>query len=167
MKNRIVAFAVAVIASTLVEGCGNKTSKLSNESRLTAAELAELMDCHAWNVPIPQSLQPVKRVRLVIVKADGTVVPKFDTMTSTLPEACSFFVVGFRVEGGAFKGHFNARDSKGGGMGWPLQFKDAFADSNPGWVIGEPSWKGNRAELAEVSTMSVAHESILAIELLK
>jgi len=94
-------------------------------------------------------------------------VPKFDTMTSTLPEACSFCVVGFRVEGGIFKGHFNFRDFTGGWMGWPLELKDAFVDSNLGWVIGVASWNGNRAELAELSTEKVAHESILAIELLK
>ena len=72
MKNRIVVLAFAVIVSALVAGCGEKASKLSTESRLTATQLAELMDFHVWNVPIPQSLQPVKRARLVIVKADGT-----------------------------------------------------------------------------------------------
>jgi len=164
MKNRIVAFAFVVIAFALVEGCGNKTSKLSNESRVTAAELAELMDFHAWNLPIPQSQPPVKGLRLVIIRHDGTVVPKFETkdLSSARCAPCTFILLGLRVEAGAFKGHFDVRDSKGVG--------DEFADfkDNVGWAIsGTTVWNGNRAQLASHYQLGEKQDSILAIELVK
>src|SRR5882762_6037708 len=115
MKNRIVAFAFVVIAFALVEACRERTSDQSAESHLTPAQLAELMDFHAWNVPIPESQQPVKGIRLVVVRHDGTVVPKFET--KDLRSAPSFILLGFRIEEGAFKGHFHVRDSKGTGEG--------------------------------------------------
>jgi len=168
MKKFILLLSLGLIVSALGEGCGGKES---NEHRLSVEQLAELIDFHAWKVPIPESLQPVKKARLVVVRHDGTVVPKFESgdLSSAPCAPCAFILLGFRVEGGVFKGHFHIRDSKGAGMGWPLNFKDEFADSkNLGWAItGTTVWNGNRAQLASAYKPGEKQDSILAIELVK
>ena len=154
----------------LVAGCGAKPSKPSAAdpgSPLSASELARLTDFHAWKVRIPQTQEPVKDIRLVIVKRDGTVLPKFHTGTN-LGESCSSILLGFRVEGDTFAGHFFTQDCKGGGIGWNLSFADVFGQSNPAWVApGTALWNGNRAQLAEAMKEGDMCGSILAIELLK
>ena len=126
-----------------------------------------LMDFHAWKVSIPQSQQPFRNIRLVIVKPDGTIVPKFSTANQPGYLSCSSIVLGFRVEGGTFSGHFNIRDTKGGGQGYNLSFTDAFTDSDPAWVMESPVWNGNRAQLASATKSGEMKESILALELLR
>jgi hypothetical protein len=119
-------------------------------------------------VRIPQSQQPVKRVRLVIVKRDGTTIPKFDTGDNLGPESCSSILLGFRVERGAFTGHLNIRDSKGGGQGWGLGFSDGFADANTHWTTpGTLVWNGNRARLAFIANGGELDGNVLALELVK
>jgi hypothetical protein len=165
MKPLVILFSWVTVVSALVAGCGEKKP---HGGELTAADLALLTDFHAWNVAIPESQQPVKSIRLVIVKRDGTAITKFDTGENLGPEPCSWIVLGFRVEEGTFKGRFNIRDSKGGGPGWILNFKDAFADSGPGWVTsGTAVWNGDRAQLAYVANTSEMSGSYLAIELVK
>ena len=168
MKNIIMSLAAVAIVSALVAGCGVKSPGTSTEEsgcQLTASELSMLMDFHAWKVRVPQSEQPFKRIRIVVVKPDGTVDQKFTTLDNLGPEPCSTILLGFRVEHGAFTGHFNTLDSKGGGLGWGLNFTDAFADSRPAWGEGLV-WDHNRAKLA-FSTSGEMHDSFLAIELVK
>jgi hypothetical protein len=165
MKPIITLVASVITVSVLVAGCGEKKP---SGGELTAADLAMLTDFHAWNVAIPESQQPVKSIRLVIVKRDGTAITKFDTGENLGPEPCSSIVLGFRVEGDTFTGHFNIRDSKGGGSGWILSFKDAFTDAAPGWVTaGTAVWNGNRAQLAYVANNGEMNGTYLAIELVK
>ncbi|EEF61967.1 hypothetical protein [Pedosphaera parvula] len=172
MKNLILVFSFVVIASAFVTGCEQKTSNSSAAGgQLTAADLAQLMDFHAWNVPIPQSQQPFKSIRLVIIKRDGTIVTKlFDTGSALDSEQpCTSIFLGFRVERGTFTGHLNTRDSKGGGIGWGLNFTDAFADSSPGWgTSGTAIWNGNHAELGLATKRGeMVYDNFLAIELVK
>ncbi len=171
MKNLVPILAFGLTCSALVSGCGERPSSLSAEGRggeLTASDLALLTDFHAWKVPIPQSQQPVKRIRLVIVKRDGTIIPKFDTGANLGRESCSSILLGFRVEGGTFTGQFRVRDPKGGGQGWGLNFTDAFADSDPHWTLpGAAVWNGNRARLGFASKEGEMNKSELAVELLK
>jgi hypothetical protein len=166
MKPIIMLFASVVIVCVLVAGCGEKKP---HGGELTAADLALLTDFHAWNVAIPESQQPVKSIRLVIVKRDGTAITKFDTGENLGPEPCSWVVLGFRVDGDTFTGQFNIRDSKGGGAGWILNFKDAYAESAPGWVTaGTSVWNGNRAQLGSAGNVkSEMNGAYLAIELVK
>ncbi|MGD0411774.1 MAG: hypothetical protein ABSC18_08705 [Verrucomicrobiota bacterium] len=170
MKSLILVSTFVVLACAFVAGCGEKQSNSSAEdpgSQLTASDLAMLMDFHAWNVRIPESQQPFRSIRLVIVKPDGTIVPKFSAANQPGYLSCSSIVLGFRVEQGTFSGHFNIRDTKGGGQGYGLSFTDAFANSDPAWVIASPVWNGNRAQLARATKSGEMKDSILAIELLK
>ena len=173
MKHINKVLASVVIVSVLVAGCGDSSSHSSPEAsgiQLTAADLAVLTDFHAWSVRIPQAQQPVKRVRLVIVKRDGTTIPRFDTGDNLGPEACSSILLGFRAERGAFTGHLNIRNSKGGGQGWGLSFSDGFADANTHWTTpGTLVWNGNRARLAFIANGDGGESdgSLLALELVK
>jgi len=171
MKNHIPVLALIAIASALVAGCGEQPSSSSAANRggqLTASDLAQLMDFHAWNVPIPEAQQPIKSIRLVVVKRDGTIVSKFDTGNNLGSVPCASILLGFSVERGTFTGHFNTRDSKGGGTGWSRSFTHTFADSDPAWAVaGSAVWNGNRAELASATKKGEMYDSILALELVK
>ena len=170
MKKLILLSAWIFIASAIIAGCGEKPADPSAQdpSQLTASDLARLMDFHAWKVLIPQAQQPVKCIRIVIVKRDGTVVEKFGTGNNLGPEPCSSVLLGFRVEQGIFKGHLLTRDSKGGGVGWDLSFADALADSTPAWTTpGAMVWTRNRVTLAQGMKEGAVDGSILAIELVK
>src|SRR5438309_1776579 len=124
MKNRIVVLAFVIMASALVAGCKEKAS-----NRLTVEQLADLMDFHAWTLPIPHSQQPVKKVRLVIVRYDGSEIPRFEIgdLRSASCTPCPFIQLGLRVEEGVFKGQLYLRDSKGQFKGSRISFKDEFA----------------------------------------
>jgi hypothetical protein len=163
--------AFAVLATLFLDGCGEKSSSSSAAdpgSQLTASDLAGLMDFHAWNVRIPsQSQQAIKRIRLVIVKPDGTTIQKFATANRDGYLSCSSILLGFRVEHGTFTGHFNMRDSNGGGEGYTLTFTDAFADAEPAWMTGTPTWHGNRAVIARARKVDELEGTVLAIELVK
>jgi hypothetical protein len=171
MKQVITVLVSVVIVSVVAAGCGEERSHSSAEatgSQLTASDLALLTDYHAWSARIPQSQQPVKRVRLVIVKPDGTIIPKFDTGDNLGPESCASILLGFRVEHGAFTGHIHIRDSKGGGQGWGLSFSDPFAGPNTHWTLpGTLVWNGNRARLAFLVNNGESNGNDLALELLK
>ena len=171
MKPITMVLVSVVIVSVLAAGCGEKRSPSSAdaaESQLTASDLALLTDFHAWSARIPQSQQPVKRIRLVMVKRDGTTLQKFDTGDLLGFESWASILLGFRVERGTFTGHLTVRDSKGGGQGWGLSFADAFADANPGWTLpGTLVWNGNRARLAFVANNGEMNGDVLAIELVK
>jgi hypothetical protein len=171
MKNLVLVSAFAVLATLILAGCGEKPSNSSTadpDSQLTASDLARLMDFHAWNVRIPpQSQQSIKRIRLVIVKPDGTTIQKFCTANHDGYLSCSTILLGFRVEHGTFTGHFNMRDSNGSGEGYSLAFSDAFADAAPAWETGTPTWHGNRAELARARKVDELEGTVLAIELVK
>ena len=161
----------ALVASALMAGCGERASTAASDDSgddLSAADLAQLMDFHAWNIPIPQSQQPVKKFRLVFVKSDGTVVPGFETGENLGALPCTSVLLGFRISGGTVEGHFNTRDSNGGGTGWKLSFAEPFADSNVGWgTAGTAEWSGDRATLATVMNTNGAPGGILALELVK
>jgi hypothetical protein len=170
MKNIILLSAVGFLASAFLTGCGEKPSASSKAaSKLTASDLATLMDFHAWNVPIPpQSQQAIKKIRLLIVQPDGTTIQKFTTANAD-SISCSSIFLGFRVQDGKFSGHFNMRDTNGGGEGYNLNFMHTFTNSDLAWAwAGEtPPWNGNRAILAQAVDRDGREDSSLAIELVK
>jgi hypothetical protein len=170
MKNFVAVLAsVIVIGSVLFASSGGKTFK---ENRLTVEELAQLMDFHGWSLPIPQSLQPVKKARLLIVRPDGTEALKWQA--GELGSGTSI-LLGFRVEEGVFKGRLHIRDAKGHDEGWLIRFKeDEFTNIGAnggsfGFVTtGEaPVWKGNRAQLGSSTKIGEKGDSIFVLELMK
>jgi len=166
MKSTIQWFGLAVIITALVAGCDNKTAK-DGAGTLTASDLAQLMDVHAWKCSIPQAQQPVKAIRLVLVnRRDGSVVSKFSTGAS-LGTNCTCVRLAIRMDHGEFKGRLLTSAPDGSGLGWEVNFTDAFADSIPAWCgSGTLIWNGNQAELAS-STKNNMFDTILAVELEK
>jgi hypothetical protein len=170
MKTFVAVLAlVGVIGSVLLASSGGKTP---SDNRLTVEQLAQLMDFHAWSFPIPPSLQPAKKVRLLIIRPDGTEALKWQT--GELGSGTSIYL-GFRVEEGVFKGRFHIRDSKGQDEGRLFKFKDdEFTNigTNGGSVgfvtTGEaPEWKGNRAQLGSSVKIGEKGDSIFVLELVK
>jgi hypothetical protein len=169
MKNFVAVLALLiVVGSVLLASSGGKTS---NENRLAVEQLAQLMDFHAWSLPIPQSLQPVKKARLLIVRPDGTEALKWQA--GELGAGTSI-LLGFRVEEGVFKGRFHIRDSKGHDAGSAIQFKeDEFTNIRNGGSFGfvttgeAPAWEGNRAQLGSSTKVGERRDSIFVLELVK
>src|SRR3954468_2749483 len=92
MKTFVAVLAlVIVIGSVLLASSGGKTP---SDNRLTVEQLAQLMDFHAWSFPIPPSLQPAKKVRLLIIRPDGTEALKWQA--GELGSGTSIYL-GFRV----------------------------------------------------------------------
>lgn len=164
-------FNCVIIACALVAGC-EKTPSITNPEdtgdQLTASDLARLMDLHAWKGRIPETERPVKNIRLLIVKQDGSLVAKlFDTGNNLGNEPCTSVLVGFKVEQGAINGYLLTSNTKGGGSGWNLNFTNAFANSYTAWTRpGTLLWNGNRAELGQ-SGQDDDFNSILVLELVK
>ena len=105
--------------------------------------------------------------RVIVDQRDGTAVTKFGTTEFRGSETCSSILLGIRVDHSNFIGNFNVRYADGRGVGWTLDFADAFADLFPAWSTpGTLSWNGNRAQLA-MSTRSNVVDKILVIELEK
>jgi hypothetical protein len=179
LDNRIAFLVRQLIACvmmlSLVGGCGKQPAApvATVEDELTASKLALLMGFHAWTLRIPEMQQPVKSIRIVIAKRDGTFLEKvFDTGNNlqsgqSWPEPYSSILLGFRVERETFTGHLFIRNSQGAGEGWNILFTNAFADSAVGWATAGPlEWTGNRAELG-MSTHNYDSDMIMAIELVK
>ena len=169
MRTSVLVFSCAAIISVIVAGCGEEKSNsgaADANNQLTASDLALLTDFHAWKVSIPQTQQPVKAIRLVIVnQGDSTTITKFD-LGSNLRSSSSF-LLGIRVERETFMGHILVRDSKGGGIGWDINFTNALADLYPAWSgPGTLVFNGIRADLA-TSTWDNKFDKVLAIELEK
>lgn len=178
MKNIIMVLGLVTSLSALLTGCGAKPSKsqgADSASHLSAAELARLLDFHAWKIPVPQSLQPSSGIRLVFVKSDGTTVKACGFGTTAPPQPWSNILVGLRLERGVFIGTLEARDSKGGASTWPFSFTNIISSDRPrSWVLGSALWKGNRAELADFwesarsgGGRDETNFSVLAVELVK
>src|SRR5271166_3496384 len=111
---------VSVIMLPLLGGCGKQPAVpvAKVEDELTASDLARLMDFHAWTLRIPEMLQPVNSIRIVITKHDGTLLEEvFSTGDNlrpgkTFPEPYFSILLGFRVERETFTGHLFVRNSK-------------------------------------------------------
>ena len=111
----------AIVIGALVTGCGERQE---DDGRLTAADLAELTDVHAWKVSLPKSQPPIRAIRLVISnRRDRTSFTKFST-GDNLGTNCTSFLLGIHVDQGRFKGHLFARNADGSGAGWDLDFTD-------------------------------------------
>jgi hypothetical protein len=171
MKFHVRCIILSTCAFTFIAGCGKQPAKRGETAgdQLTASELAQMMDFHAWKILVPSSQQPFKQVRLVIVKSDGAAIPKFQTSIYSAGIACSSILLGFRTEQSVFAGHLYLRDSQGGGQGWDVNFTDSFADSFPAWTIGEvsPEWKDNRVRLAVTTRNGDTMPEALEMELVK
>ncbi len=173
MKPFIQWVILGVFASAFAVGCGKKPANPSTENRaspLTASDLAQLMDFHAWSVPIPQAQRPITGVRIVVVKRDGTVVANlFETSHSERREPFSAILLALHLERGSFTGQLMLRDAKGGGLGWSVSFADPFAGFNVGWgTSGTAEWRGNRAELGSATSRSDRnYDNIMVLELVK
>jgi hypothetical protein len=80
--------------------------------------------------------------------------------------------VGFRYESGRFAGRFEARDPRGGGTGYIINFTNTATEHLRSWY-GPSRWSGNRAELGtfwrseEAAKTGDNDYSTLAIELVK
>ena len=164
-------FCCVIIACALVTGCEKKPSIPTAEDtrdQLTASDLARLTDFHVWKGRIPEAEQPVKSIRLVIVKQDGSLVAKlFDTGNNLGREPCTSVLVGFKIEQGAFNGHLLTSNGKGGGAGWNINFTNAFASSFAAWSVpGVLLWNSNRAVLGRTG-QDDDFNSILILELVK
>jgi hypothetical protein len=177
--NKIWVLASVLIVSALVAGCGAKRSNPSaadSATRLSADELARLLDFHAWKTGIPQTQQPSKGVRLVLVKPDGTAVWVFSSGTTDPPELWSSMLVGLRFERGAFSGTLEAYGSNRVRTSWNLSFAHPLAGSIRSWYGGHDRWESNRFRLATVWSSGVTNDfalresdnyNILAVQLLK
>lgn len=170
-----------LLLSVLITGCGEKMPNASagdSANQLTAADLAQLTDYHAWSVPIPEAQRPVKAIRLVFFnRGESTVTQQFST-GDNLGTNCISFLLGLRAEHGRLSGRLFTKDSDGHGLGWNLDFADPFGNSDtaspvPGTVYwstgwtgpGTLAWNGNRAEFATRARSNV--DCVLAVELEK
>lgn len=164
-------FGCVSIACALVTGCEKKPLPPTAEDsrdKLTASDLAQLMDYQAWRGRIPEAEQPLKSIRLVIIKQDGSVVAKlFDTGNNLGREPIISILVGFKVERGAFNGNLCTSNVKGGGACWNVNITNAFANSYTSWATpGTLLWNSNRAEIAQSGQDDNFNRS-LVLELVK
>jgi hypothetical protein len=141
-------------------------------TELSAIELARLQDFHAWKLPIPQTQQPVKRVELVLVKPDGSIIRKSGTSYGgNPPPAWTNILLGFHYEGGGFVGTLECQGPKDT-LTWSLNFTNGPAEHPRSWS-GRARFHGNRADLATFWTSEEAARSggndytTLAVELVK
>ena len=171
MKSQVRGILLIICGCALIGGCGKPPAAREQAAgrQLTASDLAQLMDFHAWKIPVPPSLAPIKQVRLVTIKSDGTVIPKFETSITVGGLACSSILLGFRTEHGAFVGHLALRDPQGGGRWWNVNFTDPFADAFPAWASSGaiPQWHGNRIQLAVTTRNGDPMPSALELELVR
>jgi hypothetical protein len=174
MKHITRAFASVLTLSALVVGCGPNPKAAPGAdpaTELSANELARLQDFHAWKLPVPESQQPLQRVNLVLVRADGTSELMFGTAYTDPAPAWTNILLGFRYEAGGFVGRLEGRGPKNG-VTYNLNFTNASAEHHRSWA-GSPHWNGNRAELATFWTSQEAAKSggndysTLAVELVK
>jgi hypothetical protein len=178
MKHLIPAFTSALTLALLVVACGPSPKPAPAKGpdpaiELSANDLAFLQDFHAWTLPVPESQQPLKRIKLVLVGPDGTSVPLFATAYSTPAPAWTDLLLGFRYESGRFVGRFHGLSPKGGGVTYDLSFTNASTKHPRSSTMTRTFWNSNRAELATFwnSTHTARTDSddyaTLALELLK
>ncbi len=175
MKHIIPAFASLLVVGILLVGCGpNPKAGLEEDgaTRLSADDLALLQDFHAWKLPIPQSQQPVARVKLVLLGSDATSVQLFGTAFSKSIPAWTNILLGFHYQSGRFAGRLHLRGATRLGETYSLNFTNASTDYARSWA-GSARWDGNRAELATFWVSEEAAKSggngysTLAVELVK
>lgn len=169
----------ALSACVLVAGCGGNGPSTSTEvaqGPLTAEELSRLLDLHTFKLPIPPAQQPLRTIRFVLIKPDGSVVGQ-QGMNSVNPEWYTGILLGIRFEHGAFAGNLEVTDAKGGRQGMPLTFASPLASCIRSWYGGQQQWEGNRIQVATVWDVTGTnhsglpdadkHYSTLAVELVK
>ncbi len=174
LKGRGLSIASAFLLSALAVACGpSPTTSSAGDSAnsLTAAELASLLDFHAWKLTIPQSQQPLKRVKLLLVRADGTSVDLFGTAYTDRAPAWTNVLLGFRYESGRFSGKLAGRGPNLSET-YSLDFTNASTEHPRSWSEG-CVWNGARAELAtfwnseEAAKRGGNDYSTLVVELVK
>jgi hypothetical protein len=173
MKRFFRVFGAIALAIVLGTGCEEKPLRSAPVSELTASDLAQLTDFHAWKTRVPEAQQPFKSIQLVVYKrGQNSTVSKHMIASDVGPVHCDTIVLGFRVEADHYVGKLFASDSKtGGGSGWGILFDDAFDKAHDdyfraGWGnSGTLQWEGNRAPLAVLSGTN--GDTVLAIELNK
>lgn len=174
MKHIIPTLASVLAVGAFAIGCGPSPRVTLAEdagAELTADDLAYLQDFHAWKLFVPSSQQPLKRIKLVLVGADGTSVQLFGTAYSDPAPAWTNILLGFRHEGGAFAGRLQGRGPKLGET-YSFNFTNA-APVHPRSWAGRSRFNGNRAELAtfwnsEEAAKSDGNDySTLVVELVK
>jgi hypothetical protein len=170
----VIRAAGLVLTVWAAVSCGPKPQAASGPSpanRLSANELAGLLDFHAWKLRIPQSQQPCRSVQLVTLKADGTRILEFGAAQSIPPASCTNILLGLRCADGRFVGRLELQDTKGT-QAWSLSFTNASEKRPRSWVVGSPQWNGKRAELATFwseapNANGGGHYSTLAVELVR
>jgi hypothetical protein len=160
MKHIIPTLALVLAVGAFAIGCGPSPKATLTEDagpELTATDLADLQDFHAWKLPIPLAQQPLKRVKLVLVGPDATSVELFGTAYSDPAPAWTNILLGFRYEGGAFVGRLHGRRPNGG-EGYSFNFTNAATEHPRSWA-GHSRFDGNRAELATFWKSAEARKS--------
>jgi hypothetical protein len=176
MKHICPTLTSLLALAAFAVGCGpNPKATLAEDpaTELSANELALLQDFHAWKLPVQQSQQPLKRVTLVLARADGTSVQLFGTAYTDPAPAWTNIILGFQYESGRFIGRLEGRGPKmGQGQTYSLNLTNASTEHPRSWA-GRSRWNGNRAELgtfwiSEAAAKSDGNDySTLAIELVK
>ena len=175
MKRIIPILASVLAVGAFALGCGpNPKTTLAEGAgaELTSEELASLQDFHAWKLVVPSSQQPVSRVNLVLVEADGSSAQLFGTAYSNTPLGWTNVLLGFRYEGGAFVGRLEGRSPKLGTT-YSFNFTNAATVNPRSWSAGRSRFERNRAELAtfwksdDAAKRGGNEYSTLAVELVK
>jgi hypothetical protein len=162
----LVGFAVGCEPNPKAALDGDRATELSATDLIALQE-----DFHAWKLLVPQSQQPLKRVELVLVRADGTRGLLFGTAQSEPAPGWTCILLGFRYEGGRFAGRLVGRGPKVGET-YGFTFTNAWTEHPRSWS-GAPLWNGAHAELATFWTSEEAARSggndysTLAVELVK
>jgi hypothetical protein len=174
MRFSVSFFATVLALGALIVSCGPRPKAALGEdpaAELSANELANLQDFHAWKLAIPKSQQPLSRVKLVLLRGDGTSVQLFGTAYSDTAPAWTNILLGFRFEGGRFSGRLHGRSSKMGET-YSFSFTNTSTEHVRSWS-GPTLWNGAHAELA---TFWISEEAAkrggndyitLAVELVK
>ena len=173
--NYITSTLACVLAlGAFAIGCGSNHKAALDADRateLSASDLALLEDFHAWKLLVPQSQQPLKRVKLVLLSADGTSNLLFATAESEPAPAWTHIRLGFRYEGGRFAGSLVGR-APNLDVTYTFSFTNSLTEHPRSWD-GAPLWNGAHAELATFWTSEEAAKSggndyrTLAVEIVK
>jgi hypothetical protein len=145
MKNIIKLSGLILTGMVIITGCGQPPAKSAADryqEPLTTDELALLMHFHAIKLIVPQSQRPFQRIRIVLVKPDGTIVPKGGlAVGSTTNDPVCNILVGYRIEGETFSGSIAFQGSKFGASG-DFSFTDSIAKRN--LVFGGADFFGSK-----------------------
>jgi hypothetical protein len=188
MKNAFKLSALLLVGLMIFAGCGQQSPKpnLNDSQKLNTDELARLLNFHTIKVTVPQSQRPFKHILIVLIKPDGTVVPKGGGNGFNNDSPSCNILVGYRVERGTISGRIELQDSNSTSDS-DFNFTDPFADRVRVFGMGtfmNPAVKGSTLPWEEAGfweneflqlasdeptdgTTNTNGDTILAIQLVK